>query len=303
MHAEELDPQVFFVTSHGWSGSTWLANCLDALPDTTCSHLMLDRHAAPGDSDAMLANAAIREQARQACIDRLSVPVTAVIRQIRSGVGARWAGNVGFYRLRDLPDLVGRFGPPEPAIRVANLIRDPVALVISGYHQFRKRFRFDLNELHWNLNKLLRSSHEFIRENATKHRVDPGDTDNLAFYSAANTLASLQLDAQADERMQELSGVEFVGHRRLEDLATSRDAVARLLRDLLPNQEVSTQDLQAVFGAGPVNAHYEGHDAGASERFAQLAPWQQEAFVFYWQRHELRGFYERHGYSFDYLPD
>jgi len=293
--------EVFFVTTHGWSGSSWLANVLNSHSDIFCSHLMYDRVPGKDDGEAKLERNNLFDAVRKESVNRLNTPVNEMIVKINQLTNASYRGNVGLYRMRDLPMLVEKFGPLEHRIRVINLIRDPVSVVFSGFGQFQKRFRFDLHELHWNLGKLLNYSYEYINNLRKKYGIDLGDTKNLCFLAAAQTMASLRLDVEAEPYVENIRGVEFFGHCKMEQITTEKESFSELIKGFLPGLGYSDDYLVDSLGTGPINRHHQYEAVTAQDRFEALEDWQKDAIIHFWKLNELHGFYTSQGYKFEYL--
>jgi hypothetical protein len=292
---------VFLVTSHGWSGSSWFANILNSHDDIFCSHLMHDRLPGKDDGEEKLEKNNLFDTVRQDSINRLTTPMNDALAKLGSQSNTAYKGNVGLYRARDLTVLIKKHGPLKHKITLVNLVRDPVSVVLSGYGQFQKRFKFDLHELHWNLGKLLNNHYEFITSIRNKYNLDLGKIQNLSFLSAAQTMASLRLDIDAVPYLKAMPNVEFLGVCQLEKLTADKEYFSELIEQLVPGLTVSEDFLNKSLGTGPINRHYKKGPVSALERFESLLAWQKETINYFWKLNDLQDYYCSLGYKFEYL--
>jgi len=293
--------EIFFVTSHGWSGSSWFANVLNSHSDIFCSHLMYNRVPGIDDGEEKLQKNNLFDLVRRDSVDRLTTPINEVIVKINDLTNKPYQGNVGLYRARDLPFLIDKFGDLEHKIKIINLVRDPLSVVLSGYGQFQKRFKFDLHELHWNLGKLLSNNYEFISALSKRYGINLGNIQNLSFLAAAQVMASLRLDIDAVSHINRMKKVEFLGHCKLETLTTEKEYFREIIERVVPGLNYSDEYLHSALSTGPINRHSQHAATSASDRFELLTSWQKEAINHFWKLNKLQSFYSSIGYQFEYL--
>jgi hypothetical protein len=174
--------------------------------------------------------------------------------------------------------------------------------VLSGYAQFLKRFTFDIHELHWNLGKLLEFNYEFVSYISEKYDLELGNIENLAFFSAAQTLASLRADVDAQHSVKNLHNIQFGGNIRMEDITSSPNKLRSVFNYLTPKVKVNDQYIESALAIGAINSHRQ-HDIQQSteQRYNALKPWQKETIKHLWDRCQLDAFYTEHEYTFPYL--
>lgn len=293
----------FVFASHGWSASNWVAHALHLHEDIVCCHSARNLPATDKDMNSDDNLRAQMAHLHRGYVSRQARSLDATYDEIEAVGQASLYGSVHVLRLRDLPVIVDKFGPPRRAFVVQNLVRHPVSLVWSGYGQFRTLFRYDLNELHWTSGKVLRDAREFVFELALKHDLYIGDLENLAFLGAAAVLGSLRLDLDALSRVPTLPGLTFAGHVKMEDI-TQRPEALQASIDVLSGGTVPVSEayLDRVYATGVVNAHRaDSNKTDAAERYERFLPWQKEAFAHFLGLHRLRSDYESMGYDFSFL--
>lgn len=293
---------VFLVTTHGWSGSNWLAVTFDLHPALACSHgVLYDRRPRATDGDEAVWHSGLHATVRERNEGRYTVPVDETLRHIEALAPERHCGNVGYFRARDFPVLFERHGVNRRPVRWVNLLRHPVSVVWSGYGQFLKRFAFDLLELQWNLGKITRYTLPLMDELERDFGVVRGDRDTLAFVSAALTLSSLEMDICALQALPTTETFRFEGNARLEELTSNPTALARLLSTLVPQLEASPDWLAEATRGRRINIHNAQAIDDPAAKFARFAPWQQHVFRWALHRTTIRPFYEAHGYALDFV--
>jgi len=293
----------FIITSHGWSGSNWLAYALNLHPDIICTHSARNIQASEKE---MNSDHNLRKNLQ-------SLHIGYLLRQNRKlkesydfieALGeAKVYGSVHVYRLRDLPVLYEKYGEFERAFQVMNLVRHPVSLVWSGYGQFKELFRYDLNELHWTSGKVLSTARDFVHRLALKYDLYIGDLENLAFIGAAAVLGSLRLDLDAINKTKKLPKVDFHGHVPMEKITKEpnilKDVVKILSKDALHAEALY---LDQVFNAGVVNEHKnDANKHNAELRYSQFTDWQKETFNYFFNLYNLQESYREMGYNFSFL--
>jgi len=293
--------EIFIVTCHGWSGSSWLANTLHSHPDIHCTHVLYNRLPSTDDSDSKFASDRYFDIIRQEAISRQETPIDCMLDKLILNIDKPYIGNVGLYRLRDLPVLSRKFGSCGHSIKVVNLIRNPLSVVFSGYGQFMKRFQYDLHELYWNLGKLLEFSYEHLCEIRLKYGVDLGDAKNISFFAAAQTLASLRLDIEAYEMVKDLENISFLGTITMEEITSSARGLQDLTLSLIPSLSYQTSFFENAILQKAINTHYCQAPRDAAGRFKALEHWQQESVLYFWRQNRVEEFYKDQGYNFDFL--
>lgn len=295
--------QYFIVTSHGWSASNWLAFAINLHSEIICTHSARNMIASEKNmnSDHHLKNEL--DRLHQGYLLRQNRSLDDGYDEIERYGNAKSYGSVHVYRMRDLPVLYEKFGPPKRSFQVMNLIRHPVSLVWSGYGQFKQLLRYDLNELHWTVGKVLHFARSFVFDLAKRYDLYIGDSENLSFLCAAAVLSSLRLDFDADAKIRALPGIDFHGHIKMEDVTTRKKDFAKALNTLCPDHKACDPGyLENVFATGVVNAHKNDpnkHDAQL--RYSRFTDWQKEAFNHFLNLFQLRNNYEKIGYDLSFL--
>jgi hypothetical protein len=297
-----MDP-VFLVATHGWSGSNWLAWTLGRHPALACSHgVMVERRPHENDGDEAVWYSGLHAPVRERNQRRYEVPLDDTFAQIAQLAPGLRCGNVGYFRARDFPILLDRLGPNSRPARWVNLVRHPVSVVWSGFGQFRKRFRFDIYELQWNLSKVIQYAMPLLDELERDFGVERGDRDTLAFVAAALALSSLDLDVRALDAVRSTDALVFGGNVRLEDITTDPAALAGLLAALAPGAEPEPGWLAEATSGRRVNVHNPEAIDDPAAKWGRFAPWQQRAFSWALGRTKIRAFYEALGYPLGFVP-
>lgn len=293
----------FIVASHGWSASNWLAHVLQLHPDITCTHsarnvLAADKYL---QSDENLQRHL--EQLHTGYLSRKSQALDSSYDEIEKMGYTRCMGSVHRYRLRDIPVIYDRFGSFQRTYRVMNLIRHPVTLVWSGYGQFQSLFRYDINELHWTLGKVLKTAQHFVFDFGRRHDLMLGDFEVLAFLGAAVVLGSLRLDLDALEHVKKLPNIDFRGHLQMEVVTRDPECLRKMIGELCgPELSVTTDYLQKVFTAGQINRHRrDKRQLSPVQRWNKFNGWQREVFRYFINYFEILDAYEDLGYDLSYV--
>jgi hypothetical protein len=299
-----VNTEYFIVTSHGWSASNWVAYSLHLNPDITCAH---SSAAIIADNPTRFDGEGLQENLRdlrRGYIERQNKPIDQLYDGLHQQRPAPLVGTVHTYRLRDLPVQESRFGSGNRQYRTVNLVRHPLDLVLSGYGQFLKLFRIDLNEYAWTLRKIVDQALDIAEAICRRHGLMPGDYEVLCFFGACITLGSLRLDLDALEDIKE-NGDNRWGYRgtvRMEDVTQSSKAFADLVNLISDRADlVDDKYLDSVFRSGPINVHKLGNHGNTERSWAALADWQKEAFQAFLERFPIRESYQDLSYDFSFL--
>ncbi len=293
----------FIITSHGWSASNWLAYALNLHPEIVCSHSARN---IPANERGMNSDESLRANLlalHKGYLSRSIDTVDAKYEQIEKMGNGKFYGSVHVLRMRDLPYLWERFGPNKKNYTVMNLVRHPVSLVWSGYGQFKSLFRYDLNELHWTLGKVLNEAREFIHKLALKYDFFPGDIENLAFIGASAVLGSLRKDLDAYDIVKNINAYNYLGAIKMEEVTNNPDVLSGIIAKLT-NGRLSVDEiyLRKVFRTGVVNEHKsDKNKTDASARYQHFNEWQKEVFKYFFEKYQLKNAYESYGYDFSFI--
>ena len=298
-----MEKKYFIVTSHGWSASNWVAHALNLHKDIVCSHSA--RNALANDKD-LQSNENLKvhlNSLHTGYVARQEKNIDGSYDEIERMDEGKYFGSVHLYRLRDLPVVYAKYGNFKREFSLMNLVRHPVNLVWSGYGQFKDLFRYDINELHWTLGKVLNESREFVFSIGNKYELNLGDFENLAFIGAACVLGSLRKDLDAVEKVKVIPQIHFNGYLQMEQVTTDPEAYKKFVATLLPGITPDQNYMDAVFSTGAINKHkHDSKKITFAERYASWADWQKEVFMFYFNKYDLRKEYENYGYDFSFLP-
>lgn len=298
----------FIITSHGWSGSNWVANSFNLHPDIICTHSAIN---ILPDEKVIHEDGGLKKNIQRfhkGYVNRVQLTINEAYQEIRGFGKAKHYGSVHLFRLRDMPSQIKRSTPLNSDYSVLNLVRNPVSLVWSGCGQFKSLFRFDLNELHWTLGKLLSSDKDFVFEMGDKYDLMLGDNEILSFICAARVLESLHLDLKGEielESMEIPDSIRFLGHVKMEEI-TSRDFDFRKLFTTLgfSDLEVTPEYLAAVYGSGKLNRHKkERKDLTVRDLYHSFSPWQKEVFLHFFNKYNLKDPYTKMGYDLSFLDE
>ncbi len=296
----------FCITSHGWSASNWVAYSYNLHDDIICTHSALND--VPNEKEMhqedKLKNNILRFH--KGYSSRTEIPLNDSYRHIRSFGEAKVYGSVHLFRLRDLKHQTEISAPFDNKISIINLVRNPISLVWSGYGQFKQLFKFDLNELHWTLGKLLNTDKDFVYEIGFKYQIEIGNYDVLAFLCACRVLESLRIDLDAEQWIIEYGtgfNLFYGGTVMMEEMTSNRDYFKSSFRKLnLDDLVVSDEYLDTVFSTGKVNKHkVDSIDKSPNHIFNSFSDWQKEVFLHFFNKYELRAAYEKMGYDFSYI--
>lgn len=283
----------FVVTSHGWSGSHWLAVTLDTHPEILCFHSALHIHSRGGDSSDKYLKENMHAHG-VAVNNRENLSFDAAFDQVEKRAkdpAKHIFGSVHTYRIRDLPVLQEKFPSPRPHM-LMNLIRHPVSLVASGYGQLRSFMEWDVYTV-LDVTAILRDNFLFASELANRHRLNLCDSSVQAFLAACQHLHFLARDHQIAPEAPTIL---------MERVTTEPDYFAEVVRQLSAGEvECTRAYLEEVFSIGRLNGHAGGEKLDAQARYEKWEPWQQEAFQNALISSQLNNFYREYGYDFSFV--
>jgi hypothetical protein len=288
-----LQKRYFVVTSHGWSGSHWLAVALDTHPEILCFHSALHLHARGDDSSEQFLKGNVRNHG-VAVNDRESRSFDAAFDEVEKRATCpdkHVFGNVHTYRIRDLLGLEEKFGPPRPHM-LMNLIRNPVSLVASGFGQLRSFMDWDI----YTFLDVAAAVYENIglaTELANRHGLNLFDPSVQAFLAACNHLRYLARDQEIAPDAPTIL---------MERVTSEPDYFAEVVRLLSVGElECTPPYLEEVFSLGQLNRHAQGEKLDARAQYERWEPWQQEAFHNLLTSSRLNDYYQKYGYDFSYI--
>jgi hypothetical protein len=293
----------FIVTSHGWSGSNWLAHSINLNKDVVCTHSARNVLA---DDEQMHSHKNLVKHIQKfhtGYVGRQLVSLDDLYSKIKQFGNTKHYGSVHVLRMRDLPVLLDKFGSPKEQFKVANLVRNPVDLVWSGYGQLQDLFTFDINELYWTLDKILSEGKDFSYSLIEKYKINIGEYHYLAFLGACAILGSLKKDCDAYDSINNEKNLDFIGGIKMESVTQDREAFKGLLFNLTGNASIITDNyIGQVFQSGAINTHKKDKvKVTAEQRYYSFEPWQKDAFIYFFEKFKLRPIYESFGYDFSYM--
>lgn len=300
------DNNQFIITCHGWSASNWVAHSINLHSNITCSHSAMNvvtqnKNIYNNDNLKKLITTFHKGYTnRQKC--SISQSYQEIINQNNQNETIYY-GSVHLYRLRDLPVLFDKFGSTGRKYKVMNLIRHPIDLVWSGFGQFKDLFKFDINELHWTLGKILRESKDFIYHIGNKYKLNIGELDNLAFIGAACVLGSLQKDIQVEKEVKNIPDFDYLGSIEMEKITSDKFYFSEIVKKLTSNHiQISDEYIKSVFALGKINAHKKDKvRLTVAEKYKAMMPWQKEVLCFYLDKYEIVQKYKDFEYDFTFL--
>ena len=296
----------FIITSHGWSASNWLAYSLNLHKHVICSHSALN--ALPIEKE-MHEESRLKKNIRKfhkGYKTRVESSLSENYEKINSHGEAKIYGSVHLYRMRDLPKQFENYKGELGAFTVMNLVRNPIDLVWSGFGQFQQLFRFDLNELHWTVGRLLKTDKDYVFDIGEKYNIEIGSYENLSFFCACRVLESLETDLEIlkDENFSQNKNINFKGFITKEDMTSDRDYYADILGRLgFVNDEIGSSYVDKVFKSGKINKHkMDKLDKIPQERYEGFLPWQKEVFNYFFNKYKLiKPYYTELNYDFSFL--
>ncbi|MBU2878011.1 hypothetical protein [Aliiglaciecola lipolytica] len=294
----------FIVTSHGWSASNWVAHSLNLNEKILCTHSA--RNALANDAQIHNRDNFIKNLSNfhEGYLNRQESSLDGFYQYIESLGNSDYYGSVHLLRLRDIPILYRKYGPPSRNFKIANLVRNPVDLVWSGYGQLQDLFLFDINELYWTLDKIISEGKNFTYSLIEKYQINIGEYKYLAFIGACAILSSIKKDCDAYELIdRNKTNIDFIGTFTMESITQERESFKQMLSKLTDNSALTSVDyLDKVFGEGEINRHKKDSKKITSrERYNSFEPWQKDTFNYFFKKFDLRSKYESFGYDFSYI--
>ena len=290
------------ITCHGWSASNWTAHALNSNTNLLCTHSA--RNVPAGDKN-LHSNENLKKHInslQKGYSIRQSRSLDTIYDEIESYGKTNVYASVHVIRMRDLPIIHSEFGVSYRDFNIANVVRNPIDLVWSGYGQFKDLFRYDINELHWTSGKVVKQSLEFVNYIGEKYKLFIGDFEVLAFLGACAVLESLKFDFDAYSKVKNIDKLNFIGTYQMEELTTNPDYYSRFFDELDLKQYNSKKYLESVFNTGKINQHkHDNKKITAEERYNEFLPWQKEVFNHFFKLHNLRSSYEEMGYDLSFL--
>lgn len=291
----------FIVTSHGWSASNWTAHALNLNNKVLCVHSARVEIANHKDLQSNYNLKKNINQLQKGYLKRQERSIDELYDEIIAKGEADVYGSVHVLRMRDIPIIINKFGPPIKSFKLANVVRHPVDLVWSGYGQFKDLFLYDINELHWTSGKVVRQALEFSNYIGEKYNLNIGDYEVLSFFGACAVMESLKNDLDAYTIVEKCNNISFQGTFQMEKITTSMEEYKNFCI-ALDVEEVDELYLNKVFKTGIVNKHKADTIAvNSKERFEIFETWQKEVFSHFFRLHNLKENYEKFGYDFTFI--
>lgn len=301
-----VSPDYSIVPCHGWIASNLLAHAVQKHVDITCAHSSANILA----SDARVFNGQGLQShipaLRKEYVERQTRCLKDAYADFSKYLGTAFVGSVNSYRLRDIPAQTNLTGETDQKISVADVIRHPLDLVVSGYGQFKDFFPIDLNEFPRALRKIVDQGLEIAEAVCKKHNVKRGDFALVCFLGACVVLGSLRLDIDALTELAKDDEAPWAyrGFVKMEEVTQNPGTYAERLGRLTNQKlEADSQHLHSVFSKVRVNVHNHFAPQGTEARWQSLQPWQRDAFRAYFNHFQLQSAYEEYGYDFSFLEE
>jgi len=292
----------FIVTCHGWSASNWIAHSLNMNKNIICTHSARNVIA---QSINLQSNKNLKEninELHRGYLNRQNRSMDIIYDEIEGKGDAKYYGSVHVLRMRDLPVINEKFGASKRFFKVANIIRNPIDLVWSGYGQFKDLFRYDINELSWTTGKIVRQALEFVNYIGKKYDIFIGDFDNLAFIGACSILESLRFDIEAYPKVKRMENIEFVGTYKMEEITSDKKKFIDFFIGLGLNDILCDEYINEVFSTGIINKHKnDNKKITPLERYNEFLPWQKEVFNYFLTLNNIKYDYEKFGYDLAFI--
>lgn len=281
----------FIVTSHGWSGSHWLAIALDSHPDIICAHSALNAHARGADSSLQFLQKSVASHGK-AVLGRGDRSIDDLFDQIRTyGETGKAFGNVHTLRLRDLLVINKKFPTPRQHT-VMNLIRHPVSVVASGHGQLASFMEWDIFTL-IDTSNCVNQQIDFALDLADRHQLNLCDPNVRAFLAASYHQMFLARDQEIAPEAPTII---------MERVTTEPEYFNEVVRQLSSSRvDCDASYLDHIFDLGPLNPHKKGPKMSPAEQYASWNYWQQEAFKYMFTASRLAEYYPKFGYDFSFL--
>lgn len=290
-------PAYFIVACMGHSGSTWLSEMLGRHPDIVCSHAYEPPpFSIPGDAAAGAVNAGatpeeIQRRLNEARYRIRTLPLDELFQELFRYAEARAYGNIHMYNVRSLRASAQRF-PPSTSIKVANLIRHPVAWVDSRTGNFigqMNRSASAVQEFH----DSYASCQEDLEPLVAEYGLDLTEREVLAFLAAVTHLGGLIGDVLA------WPDIWFV---KMEDLTCDRESFAHFVREITAGKiTADAQYLDSVFAESKRNTHSKNSGLEAEERYTAWSEWQRRAYGMMSRRFRVPEVYGKLGYDLSFI--
>jgi hypothetical protein len=293
--ARRMSKEVFYfiVTSHGWSGSFWLANALDTHPEITCAHSALNIHSRGGDSSQEFLKKSMKTHG-QAVLGREKRSIDELLDQVRSyctDERSRFFGNVHTLRIRDLPALQEAFPVPRQHV-LMNLVRHPVSVVASGYGQLRSFLAWDIYTL-FDVVGCIQEQVDFAIDLAERYELNLRDIDVQAFLAACHHQKFLARDHQIAPDAPTIL---------MERATTERDYFSEVVGCLTSGMiECDDKYLDQVFSIPALNRHVSEKKPDPAAQYLAWNPWQREAYKYSLEKFRLADFYVKYNYDFSFV--
>jgi len=288
-----VNDSYFIVTSHGWSGSHWLAIALDTHPEIVCAHSALNIHSRGGDSSEDFLKKSVAEHGN-AVLGRENLSIDIALDQVKGYTEdpkKHIFGNVHTYRIRDLPAIKQNFPAPRQHMMM-NLIRHPVSLVASGYGQLRSFLSWDIYCL-FDVAGCIQEQVDFAVDLSKRHNLNLCDTNVQAFLAACHHQMFLSRDHQIAPDAPTIV---------MERVTTEPDYFSEVVRLLTYGKvECDADYLGQVFSLPRLNRHASGEKKDPATQYLSWASWQREAFKYSLERSQLAKFYAKYGYDFSFI--
>ena len=246
------------------SGSKWLAHTLNEHPEIFCSHSAGQLQIFGRQySDRELEDILQRERMQFSG----EYSLTELFKSVHQNTNKPYAGNVHAFRLDRFMEAKQKQNF-DPNVKVANLIRHPIAVTFSRQAMFLDMCRFDTG-VRERMRNGLKTSDDTYAEILQQHQADQDDMANLCFLDAVKGLKRLS------DEVANYSEVLHVQVESLSDKACFKSLIKYLAADEV---DVSDAVILPLVASEPTNQHARG-EATLTDRLKVLAPWKKEVLA------------------------
>lgn len=246
------------------SGSKWLADTLNKHPEIFCSHSAGQLQIYGRQySDQELEDILQRERLQFSG----EYSLTTLFQSVSQNTNKTYAGNVHAFRLDRFMEAKQKQNF-DAEVRVANLIRHPIAVTLSRQAMFLNMCRYD-EGVRERMRNGLKNSDDTYAQILRGHQADQDDMANLCFLDAVKGLKRLS------DEVADYSEVLHVQVERLSDQACFKSLIRYLASDEV---DVSDAVILPLVASEPTNQHARGEET-LTDRLKVLAPWKKEVLA------------------------
>lgn len=283
----------FLITSHGQTATRWLATVLNTHPEIFCTHGYSYPPQAPDAHDLTHDEKTKIAEISAARFWKLSIH--DFIYELKSSTSKKYIGNVHAYMYGYLMDSLKPWNlfNIQESLKIMNMVRHPVTRIESAFKC-------------WSAGQTETSTSSFVDNdfyNRCTHITDYLSQKHNISYNVTErffTVALLQAEDIAKDVLRAKNDDIF--QVAFEDITTKTDTLVKIIQTISNGDlTLTTEQARSMLSTQALNKHNNNGRSSPAAQYEAWQPWQQDAFKFICEAHNLPELYSGFGYDFTFI--